>query len=366
MDERNFRFYDFGRENSSNSLFYDDVFLLLNQRRLNPTISILISIENEQDLVANGFWSDNRIIQLLVNSGSKAIRIKRESQQNEYQQFTELFHVQSFPSLYVFGPSSSGPSFVYSSTYPDYQRFASDFSTLTYSPAPVFQPPQPQQEQPPQQAPQQPPEQTSRSQSPQPEQQEQPSNPQPQPSKSTPSNQTPKGQQIPEQKTVQEKPPQNIPNEDEYVRRRTKPQQQQQQQPKKQLPEIPIEVTATTPDKKVHTNTFKSSDNCLTIRIWISKLIGKPHTTYKLIVIPGEFILPLSDKVFLRQYAPKLNLRVELIGANNQPAKSQSKIMRYISNFLSNISIFADPEDDPSDFWRKEPVYRRSNERRPQ
>lgn len=359
MEESNFRFYGFNQENNSNSLFYNDVFMLMSQRRLNPTISILISIENENDIIANSFWTDNRIIQLLTNSGSKAIRIKKDSQQNEFQQFNELFRVQSFPSLYVFGPSSTGPSFIYASTYPDYQQFASDFSTLTYSPTPIFQPPQPQQQQPEQQ-PEKQPVQPSQQQPQQTEQQQKP--PQQQPPQAQ--NQSISSTQIPPQNNLQQPPPsQSIPNDNEIVRRRTKTQQQQQQKPKKQLPEIPIEVTATTPDKKVHTNTFKSSDNCITIRVWISKLIGKPHTTYKLIVIPGEYILPLSDKVFLRQYAPKLNLRVEMIGANNQPKKSQNKILNIISNFLSNISIFADPEDDPSDFWRKEPVYRKSNQR---
>ena len=178
MDERNFRFYGFGQENNSNSLFYNDVFLLMSQKQLNPTISILISIENENDLIANNFWSDGRIIQLLTNAGAKAIRIKKDSQQNEFQQFNELFSVQAFPSLYVFGPSSAGPSFIYSSTYPDYQQFASDFSTLTYSPTPAFQPPQLQQQQS---------QQEQQQSHPQPAQlQPQPAQPQPQPAQHQP------------------------------------------------------------------------------------------------------------------------------------------------------------------------------------
>ena len=101
----------------------------------------------------------------------------------------------------------------------------------------------------------------------------------------------------------------------------------------------------------------------MTIRVWVSKLIGKPHTEYKLIVIPGEYILPLSDKVFLRQFAPKLNLRVVLIGANNQVKQNTSQFMKRVSSFLSRLSIFPDPEDDPADFWRKDPVYRHDNKR---
>lgn len=359
MEESNFRFYGFGQDSSQpNSIFYNDVFLLMNQRRSNPTISILISIENENDFIANSFWADNRVIELLTNAGAKAIRIKKESQQTEYQQFNELFHVNSFPSLYVFGPSSSAPSFIYSDTYPDYQKFASDFSTLTYTPAPIFQPPQPSQpqtsqEQQPQQLPNQQPENTSLSQSKPPEQQNT--------SQPTPQHTEQKQPQQPKQSTQQSH---NLINEDEYVRRRTKTQPQQQQKPKKEVSEIPIEVTVTTHDKKVHTDTFKSTDNCLTIRVWVSKLIGKPHTEYKLIVIPGDFILPLSDRVFLRQYAPKLNLRVELIGANNQQKRSSNKFLQTIRNFIENISIFADPEDDPADFWRTQPVYRNNQHRK--
>ena len=354
MDERNFRFYGFGQENNSNSLFYNDVFLLMSQKQLNPTISILISIENENDLIANNFWSDGRIIQLLTNAGAKAIRIKKDSQQNEFQQFNELFSVQAFPSLYVFGPSSAGPSFIYSSTYPDYQQFASDFSTLTYSPTPAFQPPQPQQQQS---------QQEQQQSHPQPAQpQPQPAQPQPQPAQHQPPQQKekPTSKQNSQSNTQQT---QNFINPDEYVHRRTKPQQKQEQKPKKQLPEVPIEVSVTTPDKKTHTDTFKSTDNCLTIRVWVSKLIGKPHTEYKLIVIPGEYILPLSDKVFLRQFAPKLNLRVVLIGANNQVKQNTSQFMKRVSSFLSRLSIFPDPEDDPADFWRKDPVYRHDNKR---
>lgn len=347
MDESNFRFYNFGQgSNQSNGLFYNEVFLLMNYRRLNPTRTILISIENDNDLVANSFWSDNRVVQFLINSGCKALRIKSQTQQTEYQQFDELYHVSSIPSLFVFGPNSNAPSFVYTPTYPSYEKLVSDFSTLSISTASMFQMPNSQYQpvQPQQNVPSSPYQTTpplnhdlyddpfekalARQRAGASNQHSKPSSP-PRISKlSNPTQKPPTTTQKPAPQVAEKKLDDQNP--------------------------IEIEVTATTPDKQQHTQIFNSKDNCLTIRTWISKIIKKPHTEYNLRVVDGDYLLPLSDKISLAKYAPKLQLNVELTNQPKQPKKT-SALFATISNFFSYISPFADPNGDPADFWRVTP-----------
>ncbi|OHS97105.1 hypothetical protein TRFO_09675 [Tritrichomonas foetus] len=309
----NFRFSAFGQDE-------EDIMTIMSQRRADPTLIVVISLEEDNDYQAAQFWINQHVKNLLSTKNTKVIRIRKGANQTAFNQFNELYNIQTLPALYVFGPSSAGPSFFYVGNFPQFDEFSQKFSALNYNPTPVFQQPPPT-----------PPPQLF---------DDEPRNRHASPSPPAPSN-----------TFIEPDPPK--------PKHKPKPAPKPVEKPTPKPP-VDVSVTMTTPEKKVHSNTFLSTDNCITVRVWASKILGIPHTSYRLIVVPGNYQLPFSDKVFLHQYAPSLQLQVVYMTDGKKPPKEGifSQFFASISDFLSDISIFADKDDDPADFWRKEPVQR--------
>ncbi|KAH0785884.1 hypothetical protein GPJ56_010284 [Histomonas meleagridis] len=315
----NFRYGDFGQDENEQDgpLFYSNLTKVLDERRILPEIAIIISVENQNDFVATNFWRNPEIIQYLTG---KARVLRINISQEAYQQFTQLFPVTALPSLFVFGPGSSGPSFSYSGRFPSVIEFRGQYESL-----PPYQPPLtiPQTTVP---TPTQPPEIDD--------------NWYPKHRFQSQSNQTQT-----EPKPTPTTEPMSVP--------KPKKKPAPKPEPKPQSPPTPVEVTLITLNQRTYTEMFMSNDNVVKVYAWAAQKIGQPQTNFNLLVQPNNSPIPQSTLIQLKQYGQKFTVKVTMKNKNN--GNNTNRLIAQIKNFFREISIFADPKDDPTDFWRLTP-----------
>ena len=354
----NFRFGTFGHENSTNNgLFYTDIGEMMRQRSMNPNISILISIEQDNQPEADVFWKKEEVLSALVAQMAKVTRIKINANQLAFSQFNELYPVTTIPSLFIFGPMASSPSLKYEGSFPNVEEFVARFNDIASTRPPVFQPPTFPTNNETEAA-----ETQNNTQTSVPKTQSNESLPQQQNQQNVSHNPQITQSATTNQHQTHQQNPTNFQWEDEFdyrPRHRNAPKPKPVSAPKPKTPpqEFDIPVVLTTANGKVYSNTFKSTDNCLNVRVWVGSVVGKDHATLTILVTPKNFQLPISDKISLAQFKPKLMLQIPKVKTESIFSKFSKKFFALFEDF----SIFADPNDNFADFWMKEPINRRNH-----
>lgn len=352
-----FRYDNFGQDEEdfqNGPLFYSDLFAVMEQRRLNPSNIIIISLEENFNREVQAFWSNTRVLEMLMNR-AQVIRISRTRQADTYNQFTQLFPVQARPSLFVFGPNSVGPSFSYAGNFPDVDEFEARFMSFTFSQPVNIQIAPPSQRTPDINIDDMP---RNRSH--------------PRPQRPTSANQITIEREEPPPRQASEPPrrnlsPQNISNAIPPVQSPPQQQNRDQVNQNQARSQQRVAVRVEQPNNAVIVRGFKSNESVLAIFNWVSHIIGQPHTHYELRIQPNNELLPLNDRVLISTYAPELNLKLIL---KKNPSVPMPNIFKSIWNYflyaLDMISPFADLDDDPNDFWHVEPPVPRSRRPQPQ
>ena len=137
------------------SFFQWNVNEAMAKKALIPSLTVLISVENDRSEM-DFFWRNSAVLHAM-NSSFIVVRLGKNENALEISQFSQIFVIKSYPSLYVFGPFSHGISYAWTDGFPsveefvnffngshDYNDTANDFSELIRTQQQNLPPPPPQ------------------------------------------------------------------------------------------------------------------------------------------------------------------------------------------------------------------------------
>lgn len=288
-------------------IFYSNLQKLMMERMLHPREIMIVSFERPV-INPHPIWSDPELSGM-IQRDCKVVRIDLNVQEFEWSQFYLLFEKSCKPnrwqpSIYVFGPGYTHPTYVYNTRMPTAAELCQNIKTLVQeAPKPVIAP------------------------------------------------EDQKGTEI--ESVVDEwiHRPKVKPKEPEAKPTPApKPVPVEKKAAVEEVAQIPVRMIG--PDGKQSLRSFDTTENVVAVRVWVSKVIGQPHTNYKLFIHPGNTELPLNDTILLQKYLPNLTVRVVLNNAPIPKPKQTSGLWSAIRNFFSDLSFIGDAGGDPLDFWR--------------
>jgi hypothetical protein len=117
------------------SLAFCDVRTALAQRRSDPALLLVISIEAD-DSPLDSFFTDPMIVAVL-QPPTTIVRLREIADADALRTFQATFPVTAVPALFVFGPNSRGHSLAFTGEIPDPSAFARAFVRLLFAKQPA-------------------------------------------------------------------------------------------------------------------------------------------------------------------------------------------------------------------------------------
>ena len=108
------------------SFFQWNVNEAMAKKALIPSLTVLISVENDRSEM-DFFWRNSAVLHAM-NSSFIVVRLGKNENALEISQFSQIFVIKSYPSLYVFGPFSHGISYAWTDGFPSVEEFNRQFA----------------------------------------------------------------------------------------------------------------------------------------------------------------------------------------------------------------------------------------------